>query len=444
MTVRRTAAERATAAVGTVINGTPLYVKTNELTGVSVSAGATPIGLPGSPVKTLRRINIPCGEFATHTVAQAAHRTYRAATAFKSRPRRVRLWFANADSATAAITSCAISPSTNGALTANLWSSSSSSWISGGAVSIPARIAVGRPSMAASAWMQIDAVESVTAPGTWPVLAEAWVDTTSGPANVTIGFYDMGWAESDPLDGGTYYAHRWQDGDKFTVPSSFSDTTIRGAGAIIGMEAECDEGSTVVLVNGDSIRAGAGTTRAGETDAMIAVRNMNLAGYSVSYIALGWGGLNTSTYSARLIENVATLKPDVVVYTVGSPNDGTPAATVLRIERFNMHAAISASRAAGAAVILSAQAPNTSYSWNASADDLRKALNAGAAAMASPSALRWYAHAVAGLGDGATPERYAPTYTTDNNHPNQAGYEYASINMQTVLTGVIKSIGHAV
>lgn len=40
MTARRTAAERASAAVGTVINGTPLYVKTNPQTGRNeISAG---------------------------------------------------------------------------------------------------------------------------------------------------------------------------------------------------------------------------------------------------------------------------------------------------------------------------------------------------------------------------------------------------------------------
>lgn len=53
MTTRRTAAERAAAAVGTAINGTPLYVKTNPLTGeTEITAGGQQISVGSASANT--------------------------------------------------------------------------------------------------------------------------------------------------------------------------------------------------------------------------------------------------------------------------------------------------------------------------------------------------------------------------------------------------------
>lgn len=329
----------------------------------------------------------------------------------------------------------------------------------GNTLIVPAAPEPGRVSYAWSPWMRHMPVQSATTPGVYPVGVTVYFDGTQ--SNITIhdpGIDSSGtnppiWMESEPLNGGTYFASRWMDGDKFSTQANFggfSDTTQRGYSCIAAIEVECDIGSTIILASGDSITLGAGTTRLGESDATIACRNINQAGGNVSFLNFGWGGQNSTQYTARLQDALAAgIIPDIVMHAWGTPNDGTPSSGLpvngtLGISQANAWAAYRATRDAGAAFVARYQPPNTADAYNATADGVRLTLNAMAASLADPADLFFANVGVASLGDGATPERYitSPAVSSDGKHPNQTGYTQAAVPTTAVILKAQAWMGH--
>lgn len=404
------------------------------------------MGILDAPAKTrtplsCRHTFMPASEQVTQT-NNASGLTFRAGHSFLSPPRAVRLIFNNfLDSE---ITYAQTAAATNSTFTGPLAPAVSNQWQTGGSVTVPARQAENQPSLAYSPWIVVYPVEDAAVPGTYPVVVSCYLEASfaSYPANS----YAASWMESESKASGGYWTMRQQSGDQITNPGTFSSTTVQNRSPISGIEALCDDGSIISLGIGDSIMSGAGTTNAGQTDYYLACQDANVAGQKISYMNGGWGGQNTATYCARALYLLPIIKPDVLVLSVGSPNDGTPSVTGTRLQRYWIERVIDAARAQGCKVVLRGWAPNTSNSWPdgtvtptdvgaVSGDAWRRSQNAWAAARAGKGGVRYVAGPAA-LGDGATPERYQAALTTDLNHPNASGYPVAKTSVLAGLRAV--------
>lgn len=374
--------------------------------------------------------------------------TFRAAHAFKSKPTMARILFYN--NLATPVTFAQTGAATMRQVSASLSPAASTEWTAGGSVTVAAAQAgTNNPSAAYSPWMSVFPQESLDDPGTYLVTVFAYLD--SSYANYTANSYDVSWMESQSKAGGGWWAQRNQAGDQATNPGTFSSTTVQVRGPIAGIEALCENGSVVLMDCGDSITAGAGQTNLGQTDIYRACIAINQAGGKpVSHIRCGWGGQNSATYGARALYMLPIIKPDVLVFTVGTPNDGTPSLTGQVGNRSIIQQVVDLAKSQGARVILRGWAPNTVNSWpqgtltttptypvaTVNGDAYRKDQNARMAAMDGVGNVT-YTPGISVLGDGGVPERYLAQYTTDLNHPNDAGYQAATPNMQAAIQRVM-------
>ncbi|REG57775.1 lysophospholipase L1-like esterase [Paraburkholderia sp. BL6669N2] len=386
---------------------------------------------------------------AVESVSQANNAsglTFRAAHSFLRKPTQVRLVFSNnqAVPVTFAQTGAATCRSYN----ASLSPAASSEWTAGGPVTIPAAQGTNQPSMVYGPWIQVYAQESVDDPGTYPVMVYAYLDPSQ--PNYSNNNYDLSWMESESKASGGYWAQRNQAGDQATNPGTFSSSTVQARGAIAGIEALCEKPGISDMLGGDSIAAGAGQTLLGKTDVYRAMQAINLTNPAlpVGYIAAGWGGQNSATYLSRMLYMLPIIKPDVLVLTVGTPNDGVPSLSGQRANRFLIDQVTDLARSLGIRVLLRGWAPHSVVADNwqqgtltitptypvptVSGDAYRQDQNARMAALDGQSNL-YFTIRPSGLGDGARPERYLPIYTTDTNHPNDAGWARAGVIIQPDL-----------
>jgi len=397
-----------------------------------------------------RRHAFSSGVEAISQTNNASGLTFRAAHAFKSKPTMVRILFYN--NLATPVTFTKVGAATMRQVSASLSPASSVEWTQGAAVTVPAaQPGTNNPSANYSAWMSVFPQESLDDPGTFLVTVFAYLDPSF--TTYTANSYDVSWMESQTKAGGGWWAQRNQAGDQATNPGTFSSTTVQVRGPIAGIEALCENGSVVVMDCGDSITAGAGQTNLGQTDIYRACVAINqLGGKPVSHIRCGWGGQNSATYGARALYMLPIIKPDVLVFTAGTPNDGTPSLVGQVGNRSVIQQVVDLAKSQGTRVILRGWAPHSVVADNwpqgtltttptypvatVSGDVYRTDQNARCAAMDGQGNV-FYTAGISVLGNGAVPERYQPQYTTDLNHPNDAGYAFAAINMQAAIQRVM-------
>ncbi|CAG9256036.1 SGNH/GDSL hydrolase family protein [Paraburkholderia caribensis] len=404
-------------------------------------------GYPKRQSTMSRRHAFSSGVEAISQANNVSGMTFRVAHSFLAKPTMVRILFHN--NLTTAVTFAQTGAATSRSIPAHLAPAVSNEWTAGGSVTIAAQQASNQPSAAYSAWIPVYPQESADDPGTYPVLVYAYIDASY--ANYTQNSYDVSWMESEPKKGAAYWAMRQQSGDQATNPGTFSSTTVQPRSPIAGIEALCEDGAVVLLDVGDSITAGAGQTNLGKTDIYRACEAINqLGGKKVSHIRGGWGGQNSATYGARGLYLMPIVKPDILVLTAGTPNDGTPSLSGQRGNRVLIQQLLDLAKGQGARVILRGWAPNTSNAWadgtltttptypvaTVAGDVYRRDQNGRCAAMDGRGNVV-YTAGISILGDGATPERYQQAYTTDNNHPNDAGYALCAANMQAAIQRVM-------
>lgn len=390
---------------------------------------------------------------AVESVSQANNAsglTFRAAHSFLKPPLAVRLVFYNNQSV--AVNFAQTGAATCKSYNASLSPASSTEWTAGGACNLPVTQGTNQPSMFVGPWIPVYAQESIDDPGTWPVMVFAYLDPTQ--PNYSNNNYDLSWMESEPKASGGYWAQRNQAGDQATNPGTFSSSTVQLRGPIAGIEALCEtQGGLSYMLLGDSIAAGAGQTLLGKTDVYRAMQAINLTkpALPLGYIAAGWGGQNSATYLARCLYMLPIIKPDVLVLTVGTPNDGVPSLSGQRANRALMFQVIELARSLGIRVLLRGWAPHSVVADNwpqgtltatptgtVNGDVYRQDQNARMAALDGQSNLI-YSRGMSALGDGARPERYVVAYTTDTNHPSDLGWSVAATviqpDMQRMLGG---------
>lgn len=377
--------------------------------------------------------------------------TFRVCHSFLSKPSAVRAVFLN--HLPTAVTFDQHYAATASAPSASLGPATSSEWTAGGAVLCPPAIdAVNfNPSITYGPWIPVYAQESATDPGTYPVMIQAILKPTY--ASYWTPYEDQLWRASEPKKGGMYWEARQQSGADTTAnPGLFSDTTVRNRSAIAGMEALCADGSAIAMKVGDSITAGAGQTNYGMCEMFQAVRALNLAGSKISFIGQGFGGQNSIGYWARCMYALPILKPDVLIFSAGTPNDGVPSLPGQRANRFQIQQVLDLARSLGCTVILRGWAPHSVAADNwpqgtltatptgtVPGDVYRLDQNAQCAAMDGIGGVLWMP-GPATLGDGAVPERYKAGYTDDTNHPNAPAYVSMVPGAMTVIAKAVANL----
>lgn len=370
--------------------------------------------------------------------------TFRAAHSFLRKPTQVRLVFYNNQSVP--VTFAQTGAATCNSYNASLSPANTTEWTAGGPITIPAAQGFNQPSMAYGPWIPVYPQESTDDPGTFPVIVYAYLDPSQ--PNYSNNNYDLSWMESEAKASGGFWAQRNQAGDQATNPGTFSSSTVQLRGAIAGIEALCETQSGIsYMLGGDSIAAGAGQTLLGKTDVYRAMQAINLTkpALPLGYIAAGWGGQNSTTYLARMLYMLPVIRPDVLVLTVGTPNDGVPSLSGQRANRALMFQVIELARSLGIRVLLRGWAPHSVVADNwpqgvltetptspvdsVNGDVYRQDQNARMAALEGQSNLTW-TRGISALGDGNKPERYVPAYTTDTNHPNDLGWSVAGTVIQ--------------
>lgn len=423
---------RATLGQGEVLTATP----SAQGIGKHVSAGKAGDRYPFQRPLSNRHIIVPDSRLTT-VANNAAGMTDRAAWVCRSKPYKVRLLFANQMAATMTIDSVKVACSAT--LDNKLNPASSAEWVSDNTdiVIAAAVVANSQPTLGASAWIDVTGVEMTDNPGLYYITTSAFAPVAQ--TNLSKQYGAVGWRESQDINSGLWWATRSQNGDAHTDPTAFTSTSGAGRVFIIGIEAICEEGSVIVMSNGDSITAGSGGTNYTENDIWLAVRELNLAGARISFVNNGWGTQASADYTARCAVSLSFYKPDVLILGSGTPNDGEPTAAVINALQRRISTTIEAARAAGCErVILRGWAPTSLSNWSAANDNNRKAQNEWSKARAYPPAVS-YAAGPAVLGDGATDvqERYIPAYTTDLNHPDDEGWPVAMVTTKAAIQAVI-------
>ncbi|WP_233829055.1 SGNH/GDSL hydrolase family protein [Paraburkholderia sp. ZP32-5] len=338
-----------------------------------------------------------------------------------------------------------------------LQSSTAVEWTAGGAVSCaPANdTANSNPSITYGPWVPVYGVESVDDPGTYPVMVHAVLQ----PAYTEFWtpYEDQTWRASEPKNSGLFWTARQQSGsDPLANPGLFSSTTVQGRSAIAGIEAICEDGSILVADCGDSITAGAGQTDYGRSDIYRAISAINQLGEAkVSHMRGGFGGQNSLGYFNRAMYLLPVLRPDILIFSMGSPNDGIPSLGGQRTNWSQCLQVIELARSLGTRIILRGWAPHSVVADNwpqgtltytpgypietVNGDVYRQDTNARGQAMNGQGLVTWTPGPSA-LGDGAKPERYITRYTDDTNHPNDAGYAAITPAMQDAVMRALMSI----
>lgn len=381
--------------------------------------------------------------------------TFRVCHSFLSRPTAVRAVFYN--HLATPVQFVQHYAATAHTINSTLGPSTSSEWTAGGVINCPAAIDATNinPSITYGPWIPVYGVESVDDPGTFPVMIHALLQ----PAYATFWtpYEDQTWRASEPKESGLYWESRQQSGSDPTVnPGTFSDTNVRARSAIAGVEAICEDGSVLIADCGDSITAGAGQTNYGKSDIYRAISAINLEGtFKCSHMRGGFGGQNSIGYFARTMYFLPILRPDILIYSIGSPNDGVPSLSGQQANWNQVLQVIELARSLGIRVILRGWAPHSVVADNwpqgtlaftptypvtpVNGDVFRQDTNARGAAM-DGRGLVTYTPGPAALGDGARPERYIVQYTDDTNHPNDAGYQFITPAMISALQRLLPKI----
>jgi len=319
---------------------------------------------------------------------------------------------------------------------------SAGTWVAGGrqgstqVYSELAPSAADRIAYTLSDWIAISSVARTDA-GTKPLLiVRAYMN-----ASATLPVYGNGtddftnWATRTD---GRLHAMRYQDGDHATTATGFTSTTNRSQSPIVGVQYLARGKVITVAGVGDSITEGQGTYL-GQGFILPAVDALSDTDVKYEYMNCGWSGQAMSTFAERAIDIMESeIRPDVIVFPAGSPND-TPTTitaadiTAARARRARITAA--AKRNGVVPVIWTVLPTNTAVRPYGATDSLRVAYNAEVLAQANRNLIVVdTATAVSGATSGGQVQM---TGTTDGIHPNDAG----NTTLKPIVQAGIKEAG---
>lgn len=380
---------------------------------------ATPRNLAADGSFTTKR----CPYLKTSTATNdAAGYTYQTIAAAEAPFNAVRIGFLNGESSAVTISQCIAGVRgsvTNGAATWNNITFGGAS-----SVTLPARLGTNRPSITYTDWLPLQSTPRNDGQGTLPLFyIRAWIAAAQATFSQTTVADDLTWlasASSGALNSGRVWKTERQNVNAVATPANWTaPTQVTHAMPMIIEFAHSVRGITVLNV-GDSIRLGTPSDSAStitKGDAFISAASLSTASVPVSMVNAAWGGDNSANYTARAVDMISAVQPDVVLFAPFTVNDGTPTDYRIAWEQGQLSQVFKAAKAAGAKMILVNGMCNTAQAWNSTADDYRKSLNATLLTMGVP-----VIDQDSQVTDGATPARFASGKSTDNTHPVAAAY----------------------
>ena len=303
-------------------------------------------------------------------------------------------------------------------------------WNGGSAsVTLPARLGAGRPSITWSDWIPISTI-SRTDGGVLPVVMFRFLVPSLGTTNqYTLGNYQtQGFAWEHLANISVHNGRIWNPirytGDGITTPANFQPTNDIGYTFIAGFEYTAEKPGITIAALGDSITEGAVNAGLGNFgngwiwQAINKVRALFPA-IPIEYVNLGWTGTTSTAFYTRYDDIVASGQNfDLMIYSTFSPNDGTVTGALVTGEKSRMSYLANKLKTSNKSLILSTPCPNTFNNYNTVQDGLRLSIRTMLLNMSSVVSIV----DMESIGDGSTPVRFNPVYTTDGTHPNEVGH----------------------
>lgn len=311
-------------------------------------------------------------------------------------------------------------------------------WVLGafsGAASIviPARLAAARPSHTYSDWANVQSITASNGSGFFPIHARAYIATgpfSYGGGSTTLGEHAE--ANANALVHNRYTLAAVALGD-FTSTNQvgFSATPV-DLSPVLELEFLTMQQVVTVCGLGDSIIWGGGGTLH-----MLGAGHHACSAISTSLRPVFWQNAGvpsttTSQFVQRLKDMIlAGARPNVLIYSAFSRNDGTPSASTIAVMRYNLAVVLDICTQYRIIPIIDTGSPETAAAWNAAADNLRKGFVSEVRALRNRSILVMDSDKA--LSDQATPARFIAGVSTDGTHPNDVGQALTSSILQPII-----------
>lgn len=308
-----------------------------------------------------------------------------------------------------------------------------------GNVAVPAGLGTSRPSFLASDWMDATSITRNDNPSYLPVLfVRGYIaSTTVLPSNYTN--------TSNPVTAGSLWPSEApnsynlgrlvqcdsQSGDFVSSnQSGFSGNTNFGM-LFAEIEFRHSVPAMTVMGLGDSITQADQSTYNLLAPVHVACATVSTTSKPISPVNNGFSSQTTTNFVARLQDIIASgRKPDVLVYSVWSPNDVVSQLTSeVDTMRLNRAKVIELCADNDIFLILSTGTPRNGYT---TFDAQRKAFNAETVAMPGVSVVDYDAV----VSDGATNAQWKSGYSGDGLHGNDTSYPLMGAALATVLNQV--------
>ena len=299
-------------------------------------------------------------------------------------------------------------------------------------LTIPARIAANRPSITLSDIINLSSLTPTD--GSYPYLM---VRTYCGTGGYSVTGANAAMGQNAQYQGRYFVSYRDGTGDYATTnQAAFTKGTAQNLCHVTGVIFYSRGRVVSVLGVGDSITQGAGVTNESQNGwGPRSCASVSTTSMPVLWSNFGFTSQTSAQYFARLETALSSgIRPQIVVYSPFSPNDGTPSQTTVNTQRAYLARFYALADEYRFIPIITTGCPNTAAAWNATADNFRKAFNTEILAMRNQG--RIVVDFASVLGDGATPERFIPAMTEDGTHPSGAGYAAMATLLQNELVKI--------
>lgn len=285
-------------------------------------------------------------------------------------------------------------------------------------VTLPARISATEPSVSFSDWVPCQPVAPIDGSPMPYQLGRIYI----AGAAFSYNAMQVGATQSDESIGLHWYNYA-QAVDGCSNPAAFTSTTSDANTTVFGFEFMAARPIVRILGIGDSLTQG---QTSANTQMQGWLPRAVIAAQPAVPVALNWinGGFaarTTTEYAAYGKNAVSAFKPDVVFYSVYSPNDNGGTLTQPVADAMFWRAIDIANHclAAGSVPVLTFVAPRNANTGGQ--DAIRKALIARCKATGFA-----VCDMTSVLGDGASPEQIVAAYNQDGTHITPAGYAAAA------------------
>lgn len=249
-------------------------------------------------------------------------------------------------------------------------------WAGGANVTLPLAADAQNPNIVLSDWIPCkgDSSKLISVRVYVPAAGNTTCPVTSVVAGIAATWATMANRE---------WISRYQAGDFVTTPASMNTTTLQDVNAIVGIQYIARGVVYTVMGIGDSgIGQGDSASPEGRGDSFWskACKDLLAEGYPVEIANCGWAGQTTAQIFTRAQTLLNSIKPQIVVYGLFSPNDGAPSDATDLAMRGRAARIRDIVKLAGAQLVgipgIPRAASSSSSNWTQAQDARRKLFNA--------------------------------------------------------------------